>query len=233
MIYDLKDALAIDYPGRGIIAGENEKGNLLLAYFLTGRSENSRNRVFVREEDSLRTKAFDDSLVSDPSLIIYRPYVCEKEKEILTNGDQTETILSSLRKGESFSSALSRRAYEPDAPSFTPRISVLADRRKNAPIELAILSKAPDSDACVRSFYSKERKKGIGYFIRTYEKNGSPLPSFRGDPIEVSLHGGAKEIAREIWSALTSENKIALFVREVTPKGEAFEEIVNRHGGKE
>ncbi len=223
----IKDALIPSYPGRGIIVGENEKGNAIIAYFLTGRSVNSRNRVFVRGEDGLRTKAFDESNVSDPSLIIYRPYAKVSDTEIITNGDQTETIIEYLSKGGSFEDALRTRTYEPDAPNFTPRISAIVRNGEKTVFELSILRKG-EGENCARSFYTYAGEKGVGYFIRTYVDNGEPLPSFVGPPIKVVLKGDADTIANVMWQSLPEENKVSLFVREDSPSGKEKEKIINK-----
>ena len=224
---NLSDALNLSYPGRGIIVGQNEKGNFILVYFITGRSINSRNRIFVREEDGMRTKAFDESLLTDPSLIIYRPYTTFRDTEIITNGDQTETIYEFLSKGDTFENALKTRTYEPDKPNFTPRISALIKPSEESCFYLSVLKKKKMGEECERSFYCYGREKGKGYFIRTYVDNGDPLPSFEGEPVCVELKGDASTIAETVWKALDKENKVALFVRELTEKG-AVEKIINK-----
>ena len=225
---NLSDALNLSYPGRGIIVGQNEGGNFVLAYFLTGRSTNSRNRIFVREKDGLRTKAYDDKLLTDPSLIIYRPYTTFRNTEIITNGDQTETIYQTLSQGGTFEDALKKRTYEPDAPNFTPRISALIKRDEAECFLLSVLKKEKVGEGCERLFYRYGKQPGKGYFIRTYLDDGNPLPPFEGDPVEVNLCGNAESLAEEIWRALPQENKVALFVREIDQKGNATEKIINK-----
>lgn len=225
---NLSDALNLSYPGRGIIVGQNEVGNFVLAYFLTGRSTNSRNRIFVREEDGLRTKAYDEKLLTDPSLIIYRAYTTFRDTEIITNGDQTETIYQSLCRGETFEEALETRTYEPDAPNFTPRISALIKRKEERCFLLSVLKKEKVGDGCERLFYHYGKQLSKGYFIRTYIDDGNPLPPFEGDPVEVELIGNADRLAEEIWRALPEENKVALFVREIDKEGNATERIINK-----
>ncbi|MCR4661348.1 MAG: IMP cyclohydrolase [Clostridia bacterium] len=222
----LEKSLDLKYPGRGIIIGNNEKGNLVIAYFITGRSENSRNRIFTRNDDGLIIKPYDESKVTDPSLIIYRPFTTYNNNEIITNGDQTETVLEYLKNGKSFIDALNQRQYEPDAPNFTPRISALAH---GDTISLSILRKDNNSDKCIRDYYSYKQESKVGYFIRTYIDDGNPLPSFDIPPIKLELEGNAKQLATIIWNALNADNKISLFVREIDKDGKVSEEIINKH----
>ena len=187
------------YPGRGIVVG-----NGTVYYFIMGRSENSRNRVFETTEDGIRTRAFDESRVSDPSLIIYHPVRRTEQGLIVTNGDQTDTIRDFLLRGQSFADALMTRKFEPDAPHYTPRISALL--RADGSFDLAILKHAGDG-RCVREFFSYEgADAGCGRFLSTYAGDGSPLPTFSGEPIEVAL---AEPEA--VWDALNAENKVALY----------------------
>ena len=221
------------YPGRGIIIGADESGDYaVIAYFITGRSENSRNRVFALEGDSLFTKPFDEKKVKDPSLIIYRATATVGEKYIVTNGDQTDTIVEFLKNGKSFEDALLNREYEPDEPNFTPRISGMIDlKRGDFTYFLSILKKDKESAACERFFYYFTKVNGIGKFIRTYKENGNPLPSFSGDPETVFISRDINEFANDIWESLDSENKISLYVKYVNVfSGEVKEIIKNKNG---
>ncbi len=195
---DLLELLrGIPYPGRGIAVGKN-----IVYYFIMGRSENSRNRIFERTEDGIRTKAFDESKVQDPSLIIYHPVRQTALGLIVTNGDQTDTV----RDMGDFHAALMTRQFEPDEPNWTPRISALC--RPDGSFELSILKRATDG-SCLREFFCYEGcEPGCGYFISTYQGDGSPLPSFAGEPIPVTL----PEDPASVWTALNAENKVSLYV---------------------
>lgn len=182
------------YPGRGILVGKN-----VVYYFIMGRSENSRNRVFTLTEDGIRTEAFDDSKMKDPSLIIYHPVRSMDGKLIVTNGNQTDTI----KEFGSFRDALMTREYEPDEPNFTPRISAILNG--DGSFEISIL-KYKDGH-CLREFFTYEDcPEDKGYFISTYKGDGNPLPSFEGEPMEVTLPG-----PEEVWAALNSDNKVSLY----------------------
>lgn len=195
------------YPGRGIVIGRTEEGNTKLIYFIMGRSENSRNRVFTLTEDGIRTEAFDPKKLSDPSLIIYHPLRFFGGKVIITNGDQTDTIRDFLKQGKTFREALMTREYEPDGPNYTPRISGIIN--EDGSIELSILKSADGNPACCcRYFFSYDKPlSGTGYFISTYRGDGTPLPSFEGEPMAVSLP--AEDV--DIWEALNPENKVSLY----------------------
>lgn len=187
------------YPGRGIAVGKNR-----VYYFIMGRSENSRNRVFEKTEDGIRTRAFDESRVTDPSLIIYHPVRRVPQGLIVTNGDQTDTIRDAIAAGGSFVQALHTRTFEPDAPNYTPRISAYLHGDGN--FELSILKRAADG-RCLREFFSYEGcEEGCGYFLSTYHGDGNPLPSFGGEPMFVSLPE-----PEEVWSALNEANKVSLY----------------------
>lgn len=205
------------YPGRGIVTGLSADGRrLLFAYFIMGRSENSRNRVFVEETRALRIYPADSSKVDDPSLIIYAPFRVSEDGRywIVSNGDQTDTIYAYLREGKRFEDALQSRCFEPDAPNFTPRISALLNIGGDAGYQLSIL-KATDAEGghCGRYVYSYEAEAGVGHFIHTYEHDGSPLPSFEGEPRRIALPDTAGELAELVWDKLNAENKIALYAR--------------------
>ncbi len=187
------------YPGRGIAVGNGR-----VYYFIMGRSANSRNRVFERTADGIRTRAFDESRLTDPSLIIYHPVRRVPGGLIVTNGDQTDTIRDVLQAGGSFADALHTRAFEPDAPHYTPRIS--AYLRRDGSFELSILKRAADG-RCLRQFFSYEGcEAGRGYFLSTYRGDGEPLPSFAGEPLFVSLPE-----PEAVWDALNEANKVALY----------------------
>lgn len=220
-VIDLKQAVsASSYPGRGIIIGANEVGRAVIAYFIMGRSENSRNRIFMPHGDELRTEAFDPSLMQDPSLIIYNPVRVMGESTIVTNGDQTDTIYDHMASGGSFETALSTRSFEPDAPNYTPRISgIVTMKGKSFTYKLSILKSMGASASCARFFYHYDVPvNGLGHFIHTYNGDGHPLPSFEGDPTAVALEGDIDRITQTIWDNLDSENKISLFVRMIDPE---------------
>ena len=205
---DIFDYLrAHPYPGRGILLGAAPDGAPVCAYFIMGRSENSRNRVFERTPDGIRTRAFDEAKMTDPSLIIYHPVRRTERGLIVTNGDQTDTI----RDGHGFVAALRTRTFEPDAPNWTPRISGLLGG--DGSYKLSILRAAdPEGQRCIRCFYEYEPAPGEGRFISTYEGFGSPLPSFSGEPVAVEVPElGAVELARRIWGALNEANRVSLY----------------------
>ena len=233
-LYDLKTLLSENtYPGRGIVIGKSADGKkAMIAYFIMGRSENSRNRIFERFDGGMRTKAFDESKLSDPSLIIYNPYLKIGDTDIITNGDQTNTVYDFLKEGNTFEDALATREFEPDAPNFTPRISgaVYYGFAKNMfTYKLSILKSANGRpEACNRYFYNYAPENGIGHFIHTYKCDGNPIPSFYGEPEEISMPNTAKELADLVWDNLNDDNKVSLFVRTVDlSNGNADEIIIN------
>ena len=236
-LYDLKKLLSENtYPGRGIVIGKSANGEkAIIAYFIMGRSENSRNRIFERFEGGMRTKAFDESKLSDPSLIIYNPYLTAKggEIDIITNGDQTNTVYDFINEGKTFEDSLRTREFEPDAPNFTPRISGICYYGDNDfTYKLSILKSANGrGESCRRFFYDYlEAENGIGHFIHTYKCDGNPIPSFYGEPEEVEIPNSAREFADLIWANLNEDNKVSLFVREVSLKdGKAEEIIINKN----
>ena len=231
---DLYDYLkGVDYPGRGILLGESEDGkSALIAYFIMGRSVNSRNRVFQTDGERLWTQAFDPSLLSDPSLVIYNALRTLGGTTIVTNGDQTDTVYDSLKAGKTFEDALRTRTFEPDPPIYTPRISGVVERGGEGPrYKLAIL-KATDHDPAYaqRQFFEYTPKAGLGHLLHTYRGDGDPVPSFEGEPVPVTLSGGLEELAGGIWEALNPENKVSLFVRAMDLEtGEAKDVIVNKN----
>ena len=220
------------YPGRGIVIGKNAAGDKsVVAYFIMGRSTNSRNRIFEETSDGIRTKAFDESKMVDPSLIIYHPVRVVGDDTIVTNGDQTDTIRDGLLAGKSYIEALRTRCFEPDPPNYTPRISgVLA---KDGSYVLSILKSLDGNPDCNKRFFYEydNPQPGIGHFIHTYNENLNPLPAFEGEPRTVEMiEGTAQEIADVIWTNLNADNKVSLFVRTIDLKtGETETVIVNKH----
>lgn len=219
---------AKEYPGRGIILGKSEDDRAVFAYFIMGRSTNSRNRVFEVSNDDIRTKAFDESLLSDPSLIIYSPVRVLGKKIIVTNGDQTDTIYEYLKDKKTFEDALYTRTFEPDAPNFTPRISGLIDIESGLKLKLSILkSDEGDESQSLRFFYNYDNPKpGEGFLIHTYKENSDPLKSFEGEPIKVSLKGSIDEFANSLWNSLNNDNKISLAVRYIDMATGKYEQII-------
>ena len=236
-LFDLKNLLSENsYPGRGIVIGKSADGKrALIAYFIMGRSENSRNRVFERFDGGMRTRAFDESKLSDPSLIIYNPYLSVgNEIDIITNGDQTNTVYDFVTAApdskSAFEDALATREFEPDAPNFTPRISGICNYsfdKGDFSYKLSILKSANGRpEVCNRYFYNYGAESGIGHFIHTYKCDGNPIPSFYGEPEEVSLPNTAEELADLVWANLNEDNKVSLFVREVSLDGTDTKEII-------
>ena len=219
---------AKEYPGRGIILGKSEDNRAVFAYFIMGRSTNSRNRVFEISDDDIRTKAFDESLLSDPSLIIYSPVRVLGKKIIVTNGDQTDTIYEYLKDKKTFEDALYTRTFEPDAPNFTPRISGLIDIESGLKLKLSILkSDEGDESQSLRFFYNYDNPKpGEGFLIHTYKENSDPLKSFEGEPIKVSLKGSIDEFCDSLWNSLNTDNKISLAVRYIDMATGKYEQII-------
>lgn len=211
-VHNLQDYLSSNpYPGRGIIIGKSFDGkSAIVVYFIMGRSENSRNRIFVPTEDGIRTEAFDHALMTDPSLIIYNPLRILNETLIVTNGDQTDTIRDHLLAGKSFEAALRTREFEPDKPNYTPRISGLLNR--DGSYKLSILkSLSGNPESCNRYFFEyNNTSPGIGHILHTYRGDGDPLPSFEGEPRTVALNGELDDIARLAWESLNEENKVSL-----------------------
>ena len=234
-LLDLKQVLCDnEYPGRGIIMGKSaDDRHAVFAYFIMGRSENSRNRVFVEEGSGIRTEAFDPSKMIDPSLVIYAPVRVLEDKTIVTNGDQTDTIYDYLKAGKSMRQALRTRTFEPDAPNFTPRISAVAKIKKGRfSYRMSILkSSFGREESCERFYYDYDQPiAGEGRFIHTYRCNGSPIPSFSGEPEAVSVNGNIDEFTSLVWNALNEENKVSLFVRFVNLQtGKTETRIVNKN----
>ena len=204
------------YPGRGIVVGLSEdKKYAVSAYFIMGRSENSRNRVFIEEGDEVIIHPFDASKVEDPSLIIYSPIRKYENNLIVTNGDQTDTVYDGLAAGKCFSKALTARCFEPDAPNFTPRISaMLTFEEASFTYQMSILKSADaEGSACNRFTFSYAPIAGVGHFLHTYNCDGNPIPTFTGEPERIALHGDIDSFTKEIWENLNEQNKISLYVR--------------------
>ena len=232
-MYDLFSYLSGNpYPGRGILLGCSADGRrAVIAYFIMGRSENSRNRVFEITEDGIRTKAFDESRMTDPSLIIYHPVRVVDGTTIVTNGDQTDTVADAFRSGGSWVRALRTREFEPDGPNYTPRISGMV--RPDGSYRLAILKSADGNPACCRRFFYEYDAPiaGQGHFISTYQTDGDPLPSFEGEPRTVELGDEtAATLADRLWNSLNADNKVSLFVRTIDlTTGQTDTAIKNKH----
>ncbi len=222
------------YPGRGIVIGRSADGKkAVTAYFIMGRSVNSRNRVFVEEGRGIRTQAFDPSKLTDPSLIIYAPVRVLGNKTIVTNGDQTDTIYEGMDKQMTFEQSLRSREFEPDGPNFTPRISGIMhieDGKYNYAMSI-LKSNEGNPESCCRYTYAYEAPAvGEGRFIHTYMQDGDPLPSFEGEPKRVKISGDIDEFTQEIWESLNEDNKVSLFVRFIDIAGGDEEtRIVNKN----
>ncbi len=221
------------YPGRGILLGRSaDNKSAVIAYFIMGRSENSRNRVFEETEDGIRTRAFDESKMTDPSLIIYHPVRrLEGGTTIVTNGDQTDTIRDAMAQGHCYRHGLHTRTFEPDGPNWTPRISgVVTPEGKYA---LSILKSLDgDPSCCCRYFYEYDAPAaGTGHFISTYQGDGDPLPSFAGEPIPVGVAApDASALAKALWESLNGDNKVSLFVEYIDmERGSLHTTIYNKH----
>ena len=220
------------YPGRGIVIGRSEDGRYAVAaYFIMGRSANSRNRVFTERDGGIITEAADESRMIDPTLIIYAPVrVLGDQITIVTNGDQTDTIYDYMQNGESFSKALRKRSFEPDGPNFTPRISGVVELETNC-YKLSILKSADaEGSGCVRQTFEYPPLPGIGHFLHTYVTDGNPIPTFQGEPERVAIRGDIDAFTAELWENLNPQNKISLFVRFTDLETRAFEQrILNVH----
>ncbi len=208
------------YPGRGIIVGRWDD-RPVIAYFIMGRSANSRNRIFAKNDDILYTKAFDATKVVDPSLIIYNAIRKHKGKTIVSNGDQTDTIYEYLDKGSTFKEALKTRVYEPDEPNYTSRISALI--KEDGSYTICILKKRGDD--CERLYYDFEAENGSGHFISTYDHDGDPLPAFSSEPLKVDINMPFAQFADRLWDSLNEDNRVSLYVSFADK-----EKIYNRNG---
>lgn len=224
------------YPGRGIIIGKSEDGkNAVTAYFIMGRSVNSRNRVFTETDDGIKTEAFDPSLLSDPHLIIYSPVRVLGNKTIVTNGDQTDTIYELMDKQQTFEQALRTREFEDDAPNYTPRISGIMHVEENTYNYAMSIIKSADGnpDSCERFTYTYTNPiNGEGRFIHTYMGDGNPLPSFEGEPKKISIPNDIKEFSDSLWNSLNEDNKVSLFVRYINLETKKAETIIKNKNVK-
>ena len=222
------------YPGRGIVIGKTKDGKkAVTAYFIMGRSNNSRNRVFVEDGEGIRTQAFDPLKLEDPSLIIYAPVRVLGNKIIVTNGDQTDTIYEGMDKQLTFEQSLRTREFEPDAPNYTPRISgIMHVENGKYNYAMSILkSNNGNPEACNRYTFAYENPvAGEGHFIHTYMHDGNPLPSFEGEPKLVEINGDIDEFTNMVWTNLNEDNKVSLFVRFIDIEtGEYETRIVNKN----
>ncbi len=218
------------YPGRGIVIGKSQDGGCaVVAYFIMGRSVNSRNRIFAEEPDGIRTEAADPAKMEDPSLIIYHPVRQIGRGLIVTNGDQTDTIRDFLEKGLPFEQALRTREFEPDGPNWTPRISGLLS--PDGSYKLSILKAADEAGtACLRQTFEYPGQAGLGHFLHTYQCDGSPIPSFEGEPTPVTIEGDIDAFTSSLWESLNEDNKVSLFVRYIDlASGQAQTRIVNKN----
>lgn len=221
------------YPGRGIVIGKSDDGKkAVAAYFIMGRSANSRNRVFTEKDGEVFTEPFDASKVQDPSLIIYAALRQYENNLIVTNGNQTDTVYDGLKMGLSFNKSLERREFEPDAPNFTPRISgMLTFGEGDFTYQMSILKSVDEQgSACARYGFSYPAVNGLGHFIHTYVCDGNPIPTFQGEPERVAIGNDIDEITGEIWDALNEDNKISLYVRTVNlTDGKTESRLVNKN----
>ncbi|MEG2930248.1 MAG: IMP cyclohydrolase [Ruthenibacterium sp.] len=234
-VLNLAAELAVNsYPGRGIVVGRSMDGkNAVIAYFIMGRSENSRNRVFSAKQDGIITEAADPKKLKDPSLIIYAPVRVLKHTHIVTNGDQTDTVYDGMKAGKSFAHSLRRRTFEPDSPNFTPRISAIVKIKDGAMTYKMSLLKSDDgnADSLERAFFEYPQPvAGEGRFLHTYRCDGSPIPSFCGEPERIALSGGIATFTKTVWNSLDEDNKVSLFVRYITLEtGKITDRIVNKY----
>ena len=221
------------YVGRGIIIGKSRSGEkAVTAYFIMGRSENSRNRVFIKQGDEVIIHPFDASKVEDPSLIIYSPVRAVKSSLIVTNGDQTDTIYDFINDGKTFEQALETREFEPDKPNFTPRISGILNFNGNEfDYKLSILKSADENgSACNRYTFNYSTLNGLGHFIHTYNCDGNPIPTFTGEPERVEIPDDIDEFTDDIWNNLNEQNKISLYVRYIDlESGEYCDRMINKN----
>jgi len=232
---DLKQEISsTTYPGRGIVIGLTADGKkAACAYFIMGRSDNSRNRVFVEDGEGIRTQAFDPSKMEDPSLIIYAPVRVLGNSTIVTNGDQTDTVYDLMKEGKTFEESLRTREFEPDAPNYTPRISgIMNVEGGKYDFAMSILkSNNGDPSSCQRFTFSYENPKaGEGYFIHTYMRDANPLPSYEGEPTLVNIEGDIDTFTNNVWNALNEDNKVSLFTRFIDIETGKYEtRIINKN----
>lgn len=225
------------YAGRGIVIGQSEDGTkAVAAYFIMGRSDNSRNRVFVEEGENVAIHPYDETKVEDPSLIIYHPLRKFEDHLIVTNGDQTDTIYEALKEGSSFETALESRCFEPDGPNFTPRISgILRFDKDSFCYKLSILKSADAlGSACNRFTFSYSPQSGVGHFLHTYVTDGNPLPTFTGEPTRILIPNDIESFTDHLWQSLNEENKISLYVRYINlASGETENRMKNKNEKRE
>ena len=231
MTYELTKLLQQNtYPGRSIVLGKHRDGkHMVIAYFIMGRSINSRNRIFVADGDGLRTQAHDPVKLSDPSLVIYAPVRVLNGVQIVTNGDQTDTIYDFMSQGKTFEEALRTRTFEPDPPIYTPRVSGIIE---NGNYKLSILKSADGNPSSVRRYFFEytDPIAGQGHFIHTYRCDGNPVPSFEGEPEQVEIDGTLDGFTDAIWESLNEDNKVSLFTRFINLETGEFEtRIVNKN----
>ena len=221
------------YPGRGIVIGKTPDGKkAMTAYFIMGRSENSRNRIFTEKNGEVFTEPFDESKVQDPSLIIYAALRAYGDHLVVTNGNQTDTIVEGLKKGQTFSQALESREFEPDAPNWTPRISgMLSFADGGFTYQMSILKSADaQGSACNRYTFAYAPLNGLGHFIHTYVCDGDPIPTFQGEPERMAISDDIDDMTARLWSALNADNKISLYVRYIDlATGETESRLVNKN----
>lgn len=231
-MFDLSNLLKENaYPGRGIVLGRSaDNKKAVIAYFIMGRSINSRNRVFVETEDGIRTQAYDPGKMVDPSLIIYHPVRVLQQGTIVTNGDQTDTIRDAMAAGKGYLPALMQREFEPDAPNYTPRISGVVFPEGSYMLSI-LKSLNGDPSCCVRNVFTYDAPKaGTGHFIHTYQQDGNPLPSFEGEPRLVAVEGDINAFTNMVWESLNEENKVSLYTRFIDlTDGSVEARIVNKN----
>lgn len=222
------------YPGRGIVVGLDASGeNVFVAYFIMGRSENSRNRIFSKTDDGIIIYPFDESKVEDPSLIIYSPVREVNNKLIVTNGDQTDTIFDFIKAGKTFEDALLTREFEPDSPNFTPRISAILHLDGKFSYQMSILKSCDEfGSGCNRFTFNYSAVKGLGHFIHTYDHNDNPIPSFFGEPELIDLGSDFDAFASGIWNSLNSQNKVSMYAISLNlATKKQVTKIFNKHKG--
>ena len=236
-IYKINDIAELirenPYVGRGIVLGKTADGKQAVsAYFIMGRSKNSRNRVFVKRDGALFTEPYDPSLVEDPSLIIYAAVREHENRLVVTNGDQTDTIYEGLVAGKGFAEALRAREFEPDAPNFTPRISgMITFGKDDFTYDMSILKSADaEGSACARYTFEYPALAGLGHFIHTYVTDGNPIPTFQGEPERVAIPDDIDALTDSLWGALNEDNKISLYVRYTdVATGKISERLINKY----
>ena len=236
-IYSVNDIAELirdnPYVGRGIVLGKSADGqSAVAAYFIMGRSKNSRNRVFTKREGALFTEPYDPSLVEDPSLIIYAAVREHEGRLIVTNGDQTDTVYEGIKAGKSFAEALRSREFEPDAPNFTPRISgMITFGKDDFTYDMSILKSVDaEGSACARYTFEYPALAGLGHFIHTYVTDGNPIPTFQGEPERVAIGNDIDAFTASLWGALNEDNKISLYVRYTSlADGKVTERLINKN----